>query len=278
MPQSESVLKLTAALAKAQSKFESISKNRTGQEGNQRFLYSTLSQVLAAVRPALNAEGIFLSQPIIVDANGNQRVTTKLSLGDEFIATDGVLLSPGLVGSKQFGRESTYSKRYDLISTLGVCAEDDDEDAPDLRPSPKPVATFSKPINTPTQAKTVSKPTSFDYGANRNPEITDADIPDFNLPLETEKPLSSEVAAIADHLLTFVPLTAERNTQIQARLKELVSAKTLDRRKLGLFLDARHEGKKAFDVPASIWEDTIQKIESAVTEGEAAIKTLFKRD
>ena len=282
MSQSESTTNLAIALAKAQAKFDPITKNRIGQEGNQKFPYSTLSQVLDAVRPSLNSEGIFLSQPVIVDSNGNQRVTTRVQLGDEFIQTDGIMLSPGLVGSKKLGLEITYSKRYDLISFLGVCAEDDDKDAPDLKsdkPSSAPKPSFI-PAKTTTNA-VLPKATSFEYGANQQArtitpsgtEITDADLPDFPEP-EKSNPLPADAAEVADHLLNFVPLTEARNTEIQNRLKDLVANKTVGRRDLSLFLEDQHSGKKQFDVDAKQWEGTIAKIEAAIADG--TIKALLK--
>jgi len=143
----------------------------------------------------------------------------------------------------------------------------------------KKATSFGKPVNTVAQVeKATSKSTSFEYGANRvNPEITDDDIPKFDGPVRTTENLSPEAVAVADHLIHFVPLTQDRNKQIQDRLAELVKAKTLDRRKLQVFLDKEHDGKRSIDVPADKWEQTIKKIEDAVKDGAESIKTLFKK-
>jgi hypothetical protein len=309
MPQSESTSKLASALAKAQAKFTIIKKDKTGQEGNLKFQYASLADGLTAVRPFLNAEGIYLSQPIVEGPDGIRLQTTKVQFEDEWISTDGLPL-PKLPPGKELGKTVTYARRVDLFPFLGISGDDDDEDAPDLKPVANPVSVPSKPFVKPTtpatkpanSVKSVNTPslpeppvvpnkaTSFEYGANvvSIPEtgnkledgtfITNDDIPDFGPPVEPYigPELSDDAAEVADHLIHFVPLTEERNNQIQSRLKELVASKTLDRRKLGLFLDAQHEGKKQYDVSASQWEQTIAKIEAAVEEGKEAIKELLK--
>jgi hypothetical protein len=103
------------------------------------------------------------------------------------------------------------------------------------------------------------KSTSFDYGHNR--EITEDGVDSV-----------SEV-------LHFVPLTEKRNSEIQARLGELVKDKTLARRKLQIFLDSQHgAGKRGIDVSADRWEQTISMIEKAVADGPEAVKELLKKE
>src|ERR1700728_1931971 len=101
MPQSESVAKIVSALSKAQAKFTPIKKDKIGQEGNLRFPYSTLPEGLAAVRQYLNAEGIYLSQPVTLTDNG-LRVITKLQLEDEFLSSDGLPV-PNIEPGKALG-------------------------------------------------------------------------------------------------------------------------------------------------------------------------------
>ena len=52
--------KLFAALAKAQAAFKTVQKNRQANYGR----YADLTSILEAVRPALNANGIFLYQDV----------------------------------------------------------------------------------------------------------------------------------------------------------------------------------------------------------------------
>jgi hypothetical protein len=292
MPSSIATAKLSAALARAQAKYTKLEKDKTGREGNLSFKYVQLPDVLAMVRPLLNAEGVYLSQPLVKGEDGFLRQTTKVQLEDEWEQSDGVPIQ-AMTPGKEMGKTITYARRIDLMPFLGISGEDEDEDAPDLKSSPSPSKpSFGKPINTVAQVEKQTKPksTDFSYGSNiavsggsrPNPEITDDDLPDFGEPdvAQVNEPLDPEAAAVADHLSNFVPLTKERNDQIQNRLKDLVSSKVLDRRKLGLFLDAQHGGKKQFDVHANQWEQTIAKIEAAVSlsseDNGAAVKALLK--
>ena len=297
MPQSESIAKLVEALAKAQKKFTVVPKTKTGQEGLRKFKYADLADVMNMALPKLNEEGVFLNQPLVMDnVGGFIRQTTRLQLGDEFIQSDGIKLSDDVPG-KNLGISVTYARRIDLNGVLGI-APDEDVDAPDLKPvestftnvpakapaviKNNPVINPNKPSVVAPSTQTPSKSTSFEFGANQQArtitntgtEITDADLPDFDIPLEKLEPLSAEAQAVAEQMESFVPLSEKRNTEIQNRLKELVANKTVGRRDLSLFLEDQHDGKKQFDVDAKQWESTIGKIEEAISNGE--IKGLLK--
>ncbi len=282
MPQSDSIAKLNEALVKAQTEFTVVPKNKTGREGNREFKYADLADVMGMALPKLNKHGIFLSQPLVLDSDGQHlRQTTRLQLGDEFIQSDGIRLKDVEGAGKQLGIEVTYARRIDLNGSLGI-SPDEDLDAPDLKsdkPSSGPKPSFS-PLKTTTNVA-LPKATSFEYGANqqartitpKGTEITDADLPDFPEPEKTT-PLPTDAQVVADHLINFIPLTEARNTEIQNRLKDLVANKTVGRRDLSLFLEDQHSGKKQFDVDAKQWEGTIAKIEAAIADG--TIKALLK--
>lgn len=314
MPQSESISKLVAALAKAQEKFLKISKDRHGQEGNLKFLYSTLSEGLSAVRSFLNAEGIFLSQPTTMTENG-LRVVTKVQLGDEWMSSDGLSL-PNIEPGKNLGKTLTYGRRLDLFSFLSICGEDDDEDAPDLKPGTESTRTpvKGKPQVSSAPARVVTNATVANPGPGKpsvpikidttqvrlneiiskveetrpgkvnpisvvggNKVEDDLGITDDDLP-DFDKPLKERDDFPADapeDAVTFVALTPERNNEIQAYLKNLIDTKVMDQRKLSKFLELRHEGKRSFDVPSYKWEKTISDIQAAVQEGDKAIKVLL---
>lgn len=268
MPSSTSTTKLSAALARAQSKFTKLGKDKTGREGNLSFKYVQLPDVLSMVRPLLNAEGIYLSQPLVRGEDGFLRQTTKVQLADEWDQSDGVPI-PALTPGKEMGKTITYARRIDLMPFLGISGEDEDEDAPDLKPS-SPITTFRKPINTPEQVKQV-------VSEKVNPEITDADLPPFgDTNREPVVKLSPEDAALIDELSSFVPLSEGRNREIQNQLKEWVKNKTFSLRSLTTYLDKEHGGKKQFDVSAQQWEQTFSKISSAVDAGSDSIKQLLK--
>lgn len=134
------------------------------------------------------------------------------------------------------------------------------------------------PVSLPPNVVVKLKATDFPFGAN-------APLEDDVLPPEMyedssvgvlDSGLSPDARATAIEMENFKPLSQARNTEIQARLKELVSNKTLDRKKLALFLDREHNGKKSIDVHADTWESTMKKIEDAVSAGGDAVKNLLK--
>lgn len=136
MPQSESVALLMEALAKAQKKFTTVKKTKTGREGNITFKYADLADVLNMIGPCLNDEGIFLSHPLVLDSNGTHlRITTKVWLGEQFLQSDGIKLKNTEGAGKQLGLEVTYARRVDNNAFFGIFP-DDDLDAPDLTQAP----------------------------------------------------------------------------------------------------------------------------------------------
>jgi hypothetical protein len=133
MQRSEEIKELAAALAKAQSEFAPVPKNKVAKVKSQRtgaefqYKYADLADVLSMAIPVLSRNGISFSQPHnIVD--GKLRVQTMLlHLSGQWMMSDGLEISEA--GDPQsFGAESTYFRRYDGCSFIGV-APDEDTDA-----------------------------------------------------------------------------------------------------------------------------------------------------
>jgi hypothetical protein len=309
MAQSESTAKLASALARAQAKFTTIKKDKTGQEGNLKFSYAALPDGLAVVRPLLNAEGIYLSQPIVEGSDGVLRQTTKVQLAEEWDQSAGIPL-PKISPGKELGKIITYARRIDLFPFLGISGEDDDEDAPDLKKgTTPPQSQQNKPFsaqfpnklpNDPEAARKIaqekafkkeafkeqpkSSPTDFNFGKNvpengngKNPEITSEDLPKemFSEQVSVEQPLSEEAENAASGVDAPETLSQERHTYIQDRLKELVTQKKFSTKAVSGYLEARHNGKKLVYVPSVTAENTLKLIEEAVEAGPAAVKELF---
>lgn len=115
---------LIAALARAQAKFPPIAKNHTNPHFRSR--YADLSDVLAAVRPCLNAEGIWLSQPVETDDDGRVRLYTRLEgHGEKREACLPLYLDN--MTPQQLLSTLTYYRRGMLCALLGVAGEDDDD-------------------------------------------------------------------------------------------------------------------------------------------------------
>lgn len=132
MKHSESVAALVEALAAAQAEYVTVPKNkmakvRTKAGGEYTYAYADLADILAMALPRLSKHGIAFSQPhILVD--GKLRVVTHLlHKSGEWMQSDGIEISED-GDPQQFGAESTYFRRYDGASLLGI-APDEDTDA-----------------------------------------------------------------------------------------------------------------------------------------------------
>lgn len=126
------VASLMLSLAKAQSEFKAIRKNRTVEiptknGGRYSFSYADLEEIISATRPALTANGLSVIQPIndgklftiIMHENGHQ-ILSSIDL-------------PSHNGdTKAYGATVSYLRRYAYQSLLCVAADDDiDEDVTD---------------------------------------------------------------------------------------------------------------------------------------------------
>lgn len=132
MRASESVAALVEALASAQAEYVTVPKNKmakvkTKAGGEYSYAYADLADILAMALPRLSKHGIAFSQPhILVD--GKLRVVTHLlHKSGEWMQSDGIEISED-GDPQQFGAESTYFRRYDGASLLGI-APDEDTDA-----------------------------------------------------------------------------------------------------------------------------------------------------
>lgn len=120
------------ALAAAQAEFKAPAKTKEAVYG----MYADLAEILAAVRPALNAHGIYLFQKVTSDGV-NVSVETVLGYKTGEVLSSGVLTMPVVrLGSSSssaqgIGATRTYACRYSLSTFLGIAA-DDDNDGNDL--------------------------------------------------------------------------------------------------------------------------------------------------
>lgn len=120
------------ALAAAQAEFKAPNKTKKAAYG----MYADLAEILAAVRPALNAHGIYLFQKVTSDGV-NVSVETVLGYKTGEVLSSGVLTMPVVrLGSSSssaqgIGATRTYACRYSLSTFLGIAA-DDDNDGSDL--------------------------------------------------------------------------------------------------------------------------------------------------
>lgn len=122
--------RLTAALATAQAAFPPISKNKTARvEKNGQlqytYTYADLGDVLAAVRPVLASNGLALTQRTHHKDDGTVLLTTFLRHVGGGVETSEVELGQSPSNPQAFGGALTYLRRYEMVTILGIAAEED---------------------------------------------------------------------------------------------------------------------------------------------------------
>lgn len=126
---------LFAALAKAQASFAKVRKTHAVTVSPSKgraytYKYADLESILDAVRPALNAAGIYLYQHV-TNRNSAVSCTTILTheSGEQLAGGEiSIPISSGGMNSAQsLGSAITYARRYSLSAALGISADDDDD-------------------------------------------------------------------------------------------------------------------------------------------------------
>lgn len=113
-----------AAFVKAQSEFKPITFDKENPHFKSK--YASLSAILKATLPALNANGIAHTSRTVIDG---ENIIVKAYLihgGIPFVRAEwpaGKISTP----PQQLGSALTYARRYALQSVLGVAAEEDDD-------------------------------------------------------------------------------------------------------------------------------------------------------
>jgi hypothetical protein len=122
----------------------------TKSGGKYTYTYLTLETLLDLLRPALTANGLVVVQaPTHLD--GHPALRTRLvhaPTGEEIEEVTPLLLAPGS-DSQAWGGAITYTRRYSLISMLGLAAEDDDGQSA----KPKQNGHSKQPFQAPTGRK-----------------------------------------------------------------------------------------------------------------------------
>jgi hypothetical protein len=141
---------LYSAFLKAQSLIGAAIKDK--KNPHFRSTYADINSVIEACKDHLNAVGIVISQPIVIDAQGAY-VKTILTHAESSESIESVVPLIGATDMQKFGSAVTYARRYGLQSLVLLGAEDDDGNAASL-PAPKPVA---RPAPTPAPVMRVEK-------------------------------------------------------------------------------------------------------------------------
>jgi len=131
---------LTKALIQFQKDVDKIEKNARANYGR----FADLANVLSTVTPALNENGLALTQTYLDDS----LVTTLRHVSGETIHSScKLVVCEGRNMTQEWGKASTFHRRHSICSILGIVADMDTDDVPELPPSNN--APASKPAAKP---------------------------------------------------------------------------------------------------------------------------------
>ena len=154
---------LAEALCAAQSQMKNPKKDKTAKVrtrtgGEYTYSYTTLDDVLDVVRPALNENGLFLSQRS-ESAGDGMLLRTCVMYGDTVHELD---VTPYQYDTdpQEFGKRETYARRYSILKAFalaGVEDTDGDTGAGGMKPPSNPtghaLGNTVKPKATPEQRR-----------------------------------------------------------------------------------------------------------------------------
>lgn len=164
---------LFEALAKAQAEFESVTATSRVTFKNVDFKFAPLSEILGAVRPALNKYGLTLTQQTkhipFGNANGIKVVTTLLHESGVSYDIESVPVFYNVNDIKNLGAQVTYLRRYEVKTLLGIEADSEELDmdnVPNQSQSTQETGNYGNnhTYQSNAQAKTPRKPTGARYG------------------------------------------------------------------------------------------------------------------
>lgn len=164
---------LFEALAKAQAEFGAVTATSRVTFKNVDFKFAPLSEILGAVRPALNKYGLTLTQQTkhipFGNANGLKVVTTLLHESGASYAIESVPVFYNVNDIKNLGAQVTYLRRYEVKTLLGIEADSEELDmdnVPNQSQSTQETGNYGNnhTYQSNAQAKTPRKPTGACYG------------------------------------------------------------------------------------------------------------------
>jgi len=115
---------IASALVKAQ--LEMITPKKGSVNPFFKNKYADLNDVLAAVVPALNNNGIVLLQPLVNIEGKNFVKTVLMHESGEVFESLAEIFCKNTNDAQAYGSGVTYARRYSLSSICGIGSEDDD--------------------------------------------------------------------------------------------------------------------------------------------------------
>ena len=124
---SESIVKISQALLKAQSEMGNAVKGGTNPFFKSK--YADLNSVREACIPVLNKHGVMVLQPNVFIDGKPFVETVLLHESGEFISGVTEIVCKVDNDPQQKGSSTTYSRRFGLMSMLNIGTSDDDAEA-----------------------------------------------------------------------------------------------------------------------------------------------------
>ena len=125
MQHSESIVEISKALAKFQAEVNDPRKDSANPFFKSK--YVALDKLLAAIRPALAANGLSFIQQPGGDGKAVSITTMLMHTSGEYIETDPLVMVAVKNDPQGVGSCITYGRRYALSSILGIAWEEDDD-------------------------------------------------------------------------------------------------------------------------------------------------------
>jgi hypothetical protein len=117
-------MNLIESLVKAQSEMTHAAFDQTNPHFKSKF--ASLKSVINSVKPALNANGIFLMQ-VSHPLDHGVGIETIFCKADEKLSTGVVMVPVDKANAQGLGSALTYAKRYSLAMACGIAADVDDD-------------------------------------------------------------------------------------------------------------------------------------------------------
>jgi hypothetical protein len=132
---------LIESLVKAQSEMTHAQLDQINPQWKSRF--ASLKSTIDAIKPALNANGIFFMQVSHPHVNG-VGIETVFCKADEKLSTGVVMVPVDKSNAQGLGSSLTYAKRYSLALACGISSSEDDDGnaAADNPPPPMDIKTI----------------------------------------------------------------------------------------------------------------------------------------
>lgn len=204
--QSESIVKLCAAVVSAQAEMRNPPKDSVNPHFKSRF--ADLATVLDTVKPVLAKHRLAVLQlPCEIEGVGPGLSTMLVHESGEWIRTT-VGLRPAKQDPQGVGAALTYARRYGLQAVLGITADDDDDGHQASRPpqqrqqaapQQQPVKAGGRPTTDELKALLRSRGFTWKRAVAEINVAEKGDYPDSVLPDDI---LTDHLARFCDHLRT----------------------------------------------------------------------------